>query len=348
MVNVGSCPVRRACDFGGMMRQTTDSFGGRAVRVTFILAGCVALAGCAASNSKLSRKVDPKYGVSASPRVVELGQPVPKGGGVYRTGKPYVVGGKTYVPSDGKGYREEGLASWYGEDFHGRLTANGEVYDMESISAAHPTLPIPSYVRVTNKTNNRSIIVRVNDRGPYHSNRIIDLSYQSATLLGFRGHGIARVKVEFVGTAPLEGSDDRMLMATLRNDGPAPAPSRVMVASAGSFVPEAREATLTSSTRANIHGSIPMPAERPFLLGKEQQQVAAVQTSQTSERVAAAPAPRVTEVTAAARLDARTGDNTVMRWQRGPDAVVTHEPVSSFAPASESRSNGYLSGRGLY
>jgi len=338
MVSGGSCPVRRAWNFGGMMGQAVF-FSGRAARATVVLAGCVALAGCASSN-KLSSKVDPKYGVSASPRVVELGQPVPKGGGVFRTGKPYVIGGKTYVPSDGKGYKAEGLASWYGEDFHGRLTANGEVFDMESISAAHPTLPIPSYVRVTNSANSRSIIVRVNDRGPYHSNRIIDLSYKSANLLGFHKRGIARVKVEYVGTAPLEGSDDRMLMATLREDSPAPAPSRVMVASAAPFVPEVRE----SSSRTAMRGPVPTPAERPFSLGGPQPQMAAVQTS---ERVAAAPAPRTTEITAAARLDARSGD-TVMRWQRGPDPVITHQPVSSFAPVNEGRPNGYVSGRGLY
>ena len=129
---------------------------------------------------------------SASPRVVELGQPVPKGGGAYRVGKPYQVAGRTYTPEENGRYRAEGLASWYGDDFHGRLTANGEVYDMEAISAAHPTLPMPSYVRVTNLASHKSLIVRVNDRGPYHANREIDVSARAAELLGFRGHGIAQ------------------------------------------------------------------------------------------------------------------------------------------------------------
>ena len=106
---------------------------------------------------------------------------MPKGGGVYRVGKPYLVAGRTYVPEENGDYQAEGLASWYGADFHGRLTANGEVFDMESISAAHPTLPMPSYVRVTNLANRRSIIVRVNDRGPYHGDRVIDLSHKAAT-----------------------------------------------------------------------------------------------------------------------------------------------------------------------
>src|SRR5438132_3444654 len=132
--------------------------------------GCLVLANCS-SSSKLTSRVDPKYGVAASPRVVEPGQPVPKGGGVYRVGKPYKVAGVTYTPEENGRYRSEGLASWYGDDFHGRLTANGEIYDMQAISAAHPTLPMPSYARVTNLSTRKSLIVRVNDRGPYHANR---------------------------------------------------------------------------------------------------------------------------------------------------------------------------------
>ena len=133
-----------------------------------------------------SNGVDSRYGVSASPRVVSDGDAVPKGGGVYRVGAPYVVGGRTYVPQDNPHYQAEGLASWYGDDFHGRMTANGEVFDLNSISAAHPTLPLPSYVRVTNLSNGRSIIVRVNDRGPFHGDRIIDVSFRTAHLLGFQ------------------------------------------------------------------------------------------------------------------------------------------------------------------
>ena len=169
--------------------------------------------------------------MSASPRVVQLDEPVPKGGGVYRVGKPYVVGGRTYTPEQPSGYSAEGIASWYGEDFHGRLTANGEVYDMTAISAAHPTLPIPSYVRVTNLANKRSIIARVNDRGPFHKNRLIDVSVRTAKLLGFYDHGTARVRVDYVGPASLEGSDDRKLEATLRRGAPAPGPTEVQVAS---------------------------------------------------------------------------------------------------------------------
>lgn len=110
---------------------------------------------------------------------------------------PYTVLGRSYKPmQDGRAYRETGLASWYGTKFHGQLTANGENYDLYGMTAAHKTLPLPSYVRVTNLDNQRSIIVRVNDRGPFHSDRIIDLSYAGAVKLGFAEQGTARVKVE--------------------------------------------------------------------------------------------------------------------------------------------------------
>jgi len=184
---------------------------------------CVLLGNC-------SSNIDPRYGVAPSPRVVDDGEPVPKGGGVYRVGAPYMVAGKLYVPADNQHYRATGLASWYGEDFHGRLTANGEIFDLNGITAAHPTLPLPSYVRVTNLSNGRSLIVRVNDRGPYRGNRIIDLSMRAARLLGFRNSGTAWVQVEYVGRAPIEGSDDRILAATLRQDEPAPLPDTVKLA----------------------------------------------------------------------------------------------------------------------
>src|SRR5438132_435086 len=159
-----------------------------------VAAACLMLANCASSN-KFASRVDPKYGVSSSPRVVAFGEPVPKGGGTYRVGKPYTVAGRVYVPEEDTDYREEGMASWYGDDFHGRLTANGEVFDMASLSAAHPTLPMPCYARVTNMRNGKSLIVRVNDRGPYHGNRLIDVSNRAAELLEFKGSGVARVRV---------------------------------------------------------------------------------------------------------------------------------------------------------
>ncbi len=215
------------------------------------LAAVCVLAGCA-DIGKIGT-VDPRFGVSSGARLFAPGEPIPKGGGTYRVGSPYSIAGRTYVPAEDPHYRAEGLASWYGEDFHGRQTANGEVYDMNSVSAAHATLPMPTYVRVTNLTNNRSVIVRVNDRGPYHADRIIDVSVKTAVLLGFYSSGVAPVRVEYVGTAPLEGSDDRTLIATLREGEPAPAPSLVRVA-----------------TKPLIPRNVPMPLERPYSLGEEQ------------------------------------------------------------------------------
>lgn len=120
---------------------------------------------------------------------------------------PYTVNGVSYevLPSLA-GYRERGLASWYGTKFHGQLTSNGEVYDLYAATAAHKTLPIPCYARVTNLDNGRSIVVRVNDRGPFHSDRLIDLSYGAAVKLGFMEVGTARVEVEVI---QLAGIDDR-------------------------------------------------------------------------------------------------------------------------------------------
>jgi len=149
-------------------------------------------------------------------RVFSAGRPVPKGGGTYRVGNPYVIAGRTYTPQKDPSYRVEGKASWYGEDFHGRRTANGEIFDMHAISAAHPTLPLPSYVRVTNLENNRSLVVRLNDRGPYHGHRLIDVSVRAAKLLGFYDQGLAQARVEYLGRAELEGSDDNTLAATLQ------------------------------------------------------------------------------------------------------------------------------------
>jgi len=112
---------------------------------------------------------------------------------------PYTVNGQTYrvMPSE-QGYRERGFASWYGEKFHGHKTSNGEIYDMFQLSAAHKSMPIPGFLRVTNLANNRSIVVRVNDRGPFHSDRIIDLSYAAAYMLGFDNQGTAMVEVEAI------------------------------------------------------------------------------------------------------------------------------------------------------
>lgn len=119
-------------------------------------------------------------------------------GGVYKVGASYKVAGRTYTPRADPDYDETGIASWYGREFNGLRTANGEIFDMNALTAAHKTLPLPSYVRVTNLENGRTLVLRVNDRGPFARGRIIDVSRRSAQLLGFRGKGTARVRVRVV------------------------------------------------------------------------------------------------------------------------------------------------------
>lgn len=315
--SLGRMGIRQADQVLGAAR------GGAAAVLCLLLANC--------SSSSLVSHVDPKYGVSSSPRVVELGDPVPKGGGTYRVGKPYTVAGRVYVPGEDLNYREEGLASWYGEDFHGRLTANGEVYDMGSLSGAHPTLPMPCYVRVTNLGNGKSLIVRVNDRGPYHGNRVMDVSSRAAELLEFKSSGVARVRVEYVARAPLEGSDDRQLVATLRTGAPAPSPSLVRVASARPFVPE-----IAASARP-IRGEIPLPEDRPYNLGygaTDQSSVPA--TSGTSGSLRARSASRAPENSRAAAFDTDESSSAGVR------------PVSAYAPIDQQGPRDLLFGRGLY
>ena len=258
-----------------------------------------------------------------------MGDPVPKGGGTYRVGKPYTVGGQLYVPEENVNYRQEGLASWYGEDFHGRLTANGEVFDMSSLSAAHPTLPMPCYARVTNLSNGKSLIVRINDRGPYHANRVMDVSSRAAELLGFKSSGVARVRVEYVGRAPLEGSDDRLLMATLRTGAPAPAPSLVQVASARPFVPE------IGGRGRPIRGEIPLPEGRPYDLGSTQPEQAAYAEPQTRT---AYMHPRSNDQF---HGEPRMADYESQDRDVGPS-------VSAYAPMDPQIPSEILAGRGLY
>jgi rare lipoprotein A len=188
-----------------------------------------------------------EYG-PASPRVVQSHEKVPKGGGRAMVGQPYRVAGKTYIPRDNPRYSAVGMASWYGSAFHGRLTANGEVYDVNGLTAAHPTLPLPSYVRVTNLENGRSLMVRVNDRGPFASDRIIDLSARVADMLEVKNKGTAKVKVDYVGPARMDGLDEKMLLASYsgpggfnKRDRSAPNDA-VMVASARPPAPRARPA----------------------------------------------------------------------------------------------------------
>ena len=170
---------------------------------TYVILPAVLLGAC--SQSTATRDVE--LGVKTSPRVVSGSRNIRKGGGHYKVGKPYKIAGQWYVPRKDPDYDRRGVASWYGATFHGRRTANGEVYDMNALTAGHPTLPLPSYAHVTNMTNGRTILVRINDRGPYVKNRLIDLSRRSARELGYQNKGLARVRVRYAGPAPLHGND---------------------------------------------------------------------------------------------------------------------------------------------
>lgn len=233
-------------------------------RLGFAMAGAASmvLVSCASTPAVRHSTVAPRqatkeyfaekaYGVKASPRVTNQRSRLKRGGGRFQVGKPYQVKGKWYYPKEEPGYSRTGQASWYGDAFHGRLTANGEIYDMTHLSAAHPTMPLPSYARVTNTNNGSSVIVRVNDRGPFHGGRVIDLSKRAAELLDYTKSGVAQVKVDYVGPAPLHGQDDEYLIASYQPNGvktdPASVgqPAGVMLAMAAPAAPSAQPSVVS-------------------------------------------------------------------------------------------------------
>jgi rare lipoprotein A len=328
----------------------------------FLVAGmaCLLVTGCA-SSFKNGKKAN-KYGVAASPRVVnDMGpiDPAVKHRGMAMVGAPYTVAGRVYVPKDDPEYKAVGTASWYGEDFHGRLTANGEVYDMHDLSAAHATMPLPSYARVTNLGNGRSLVVRVNDRGPYHEGRVIDVSSRAAELLDFRRDGVGRVKVEYLGRASTRSSDTEMLLATLRTDGSAaPVPGSappVMVAQAplppvrasdavvqASFAPVADLPVTTASSAGQPDHSldlgtfttIELPVPRPPLERQAALQSGALKVAdivgQSDGQVMAfaslAPAPRSIFVNGGVYADRDNAERLAARLSAGAPTSV--DPVA--------------------
>jgi len=176
-----------------------------AVRISVLLLLPPLIAACVAQQPRMLPPV-----VNHTPAAEAPAPPPPEAMMVmphpsYKVGEAYQVGSTWYYPKEAPDYNETGIASWYGADFHGMLTANGEVFDRNGVSGAHQTLPMPVNVRVTNLENGRSLVVRVNDRGPFVSGRIIDVSERAADLLGFRQTGTARVRVTFLGRADLFG-----------------------------------------------------------------------------------------------------------------------------------------------
>jgi peptidoglycan lytic transglycosylase len=188
---------------------------------------------------------------------------------LYKVGKPYQIGGVWYYPAVDYGYAETGIASWYGPDFHGLVTANGETYDMNALTAAHRTLPMPSMVRVTNLDNGRQLALRINDRGPFANSRILDVSRRAAQLLGFEQQGTARVRVEIMD------AESRQLAMLA---GVATPPARQTAASGQSDalsspkVTAAPAGTLTEEALAPPSGTAAAPAQQPAVAKPAQQQ----------------------------------------------------------------------------
>jgi rare lipoprotein A len=194
---------------------------------TLLMIGCSSSPKYPASSSRYTIQQDrapssETLDIAAIPDVV----PEPVNRTLAGNRSPYTVLGKTYhVMATEEGYAERGVASWYGEKFHGHQTSNGEVFDMYKLSAAHKSLPIPSFVRVTNLDNNRSIIVRVNDRGPFHGERLIDLSYAAAVKLGYANQGTTRVQLEAIMPPRFNGESRVLAADTGRSALPAPGPA---------------------------------------------------------------------------------------------------------------------------
>jgi rare lipoprotein A len=260
-----------------------------------------------------------EYGVKASPRVA-YGNNIPKGGGRYMLGNPYVVKGQWYYPKEDYSYNKVGVASWYGDAFHGRLTANGEVYDQLSLTAAHPTFPLPSYARVTNVENGASIVVRVNDRGPYHPGRIIDLSNKTADMLDLKDSGTGDVRVQYVGKAPLDGHDQPYLMASYIPKGSRPG-----------LIPGGQIATgvmVASNSKRITADELPDYAPTPY---------------RAPRRASAALAPAVVPVAATYSQTAYAGSTPTSSYGRAPSAQEptlvwggqTPAPVPRMAPAQQ-------------
>ncbi|MEM7073098.1 MAG: septal ring lytic transglycosylase RlpA family protein, partial [Pseudomonadota bacterium] len=159
-----------------------------------IILGGLLMAGCSLDGSDDRKQID---GLDAPGSELQTHDQRARYGS-YKIGTPYIIKGQRYIPAIDYSYAEEGIASWYGPAFHGKLTANGAIFDMNAISAAHRTLPLPSWVMVTNLENGRALKVLVNDRGPYIDGRILDLSRKAARILGFEQQGVVWVRVEIL------------------------------------------------------------------------------------------------------------------------------------------------------
>ena len=270
-----------------MDREQTVRFG----RWALVLLAGASLAACST--------LTPKYAVSEGGQG-SAQRPPPNG--KTGTNAPYQVGGIWYVPHEQPGYNETGIASWYGDAFQMKATANGEIFDMNQISAAHTTLPLPSMVEVTNLDNGRKLVVRVNDRGPFVGGRIIDLSHAAARELGYDRVGTAHVRVRYMGPAPLAGPDAglRYAQATLP-------PAAPVATSAGSARPADEEIF------ANLDSTAATP--RPLVKPPEAVSVATLAPLPPARPTLGSPAPAVADFHGDAFRD--VGPATAFRIQAG-------------------------------
>jgi len=202
----------------------------KSIQKLAILSSCALAAACASTPEP--REASAPQRTTAVVRDVpspSVTPPARPGGRVEpRVGNPYQINGRTYVPAFDDAYDRTGVASWYGPGFHGRLTASGEVFDENLMTAAHTTLPIPSLVEVTNIENGRTVVVRLNDRGPFADDRIIDLSRAAATELGFIGQGLANVRVRYLGPVDGPGVSAPPVIFTASNTGDDPIAAQVL------------------------------------------------------------------------------------------------------------------------
>lgn len=298
------------------------------------LTGAVSLlaVGCASA----PRPAPPPPPVVVEQPAVQL----PPRAGVYKIGQPYQIDNVWYYPREEPTYDETGLASWYGPNFYGRQTANGEVYDGNQFTAAHKTLPMPVHVRVTNLENGRSLVVRVNDRGPFSRGRIIDLSRRAAEELDMIRQGTARVRVTYMGRADLEGGapvDDTPpaianalpaapagkvdsaaldslpgVVTTPQPGAPAPVPAAPVQLAASDPTGHLERVPVPSSTRLYVQvgafSNISNARRLMNSLGGELMISAIQRNGQTLYRVRTAPLPSVAEADAAlARISSQSG-----------------------------------------
>lgn len=241
----------------------------------------VALSGCADTRGPASTRDTPS---------------APNGVGRYKVGKPYQIKGAWYHPAEDFEYEEVGMASWYGRQFHGKSTANGEIYDMNDMTAAHRTLPLPSVVRVTNLDNGRTVKLRVNDRGPFAHGRIIDVSRRAAQMLGFKEKGVTRVKVEIVADESLllagRGSSGGRMSDPVSEVGLVPDPAvaalnRAQLASANASSPNG--AVNVASNYAPVATRSAAVGPDPAVSALNRKQLAAVQATPRTRAVGMTP-----------------------------------------------------------